>query len=84
MQNTVIELPEREPVVPGFSSANNSSLQLTPLIGREQEVATLCKQLRRADVRLLTLIGTAGVGKTRLALQVARAVLVRMRVGYSQ
>ncbi len=43
----------------------------TSFVGREREVSTICNYLRRADVRLLTLIGTGGVGKTRLALQVA-------------
>jgi predicted ATPase/class 3 adenylate cyclase len=43
----------------------------TSFIGREREVETACEHLRQRDVRLLTLIGTAGVGKTRLALKVA-------------
>src|SRR2546425_500508 len=44
---------------------------LTPLIGRNQEVAAVCAQLSRPDVRLLTLLGTGGIGKTRLSLEVA-------------
>src|SRR5215211_27944 len=46
-------------------------MALTPLIGREADCATICDLVRRADVRLLTLIGSPGIGKTRLGLQVA-------------
>lgn len=50
---------------------HNLMLPLTPLIGREKDIALSCSRLRSQEVRLLTLTGTGGVGKTRLALQVA-------------
>jgi predicted ATPase/DNA-binding CsgD family transcriptional regulator len=46
---------------------------LTTFIGRERDVATVADFLRRPDVRLLTVTGTGGVGKTRLALRATEA-----------
>src|SRR5829696_1561261 len=50
---------------------HNLPLQPTPLVGREREVEALLSMVRHAGVRLLTLVGPPGIGKTRLAIQVA-------------
>ena len=58
------------------SSLNHATFPLptlpTSLIGREWLVQKLLNRLRQPAVRLLTLLGTGGVGKTRLALEAAR------------
>jgi DNA-binding SARP family transcriptional activator/predicted ATPase len=54
---------------------HNLPAQPTPFIGRRQELATILQQLNDSACRLLTLVGPGGIGKTRLAVQVAQAIL---------
>jgi predicted ATPase/class 3 adenylate cyclase/DNA-binding CsgD family transcriptional regulator len=53
------------------SHAHNLPIQLTLLIGREREIAAIGHLMEREEVRLLTLTGPGGTGKTRLGLQAA-------------
>jgi predicted ATPase/DNA-binding SARP family transcriptional activator len=55
--------------------AHNLPAQTTPLIGREAELAQLADLLQQPTYRLITLSGPGGIGKTRLALQVAAELL---------
>src|SRR5919106_2433750 len=48
---------------------------MTSLVGREKEMAEVRKYLLQDDIRLVTLIGPPGIGKTRLGLQVIRQSL---------
>ncbi|MBZ0282644.1 MAG: helix-turn-helix domain-containing protein [Anaerolineae bacterium] len=59
-----------------FVPSNNLPLQLTTLIGRKQHLVDAISRLRQDAVRLLTLVGPPGIGKTRLAVQLGNDVLL--------
>lgn len=73
MQDNICVFPSRYTVEAEHLSDwgySNLPMPLTPFIGREPEIQAACALLRLPEVRLLTLVGTGGIGKTRLALQI--------------
>ena len=72
-----IDAPSAFPPLKAFEARpNNLPVQTTTLIGREREVAEVT-QLLLNDARLLTLSGPGGIGKTRLAVEVAQRLAER-------
>ena len=63
-----------EPVSVFEPNPTNLPVSPTPLIGREHEIRVIAKQLLELPCRLLTLTGPGGIGKTRLAIEVARQI----------
>jgi non-specific serine/threonine protein kinase len=66
---------------PTSARKHNLPAQLTPFVGRRTQLAHVLETLTHPKVRLLTLTGPGGTGKTRLALQAARQVLDRFEDG---
>ena len=72
----------REPApAPSAVMPSNLPSPLTPLIGREDEIATVKRYLSHSDTRLLTLTGPPGIGKTRLSIQVASELCTNFEQG---
>jgi predicted ATPase/class 3 adenylate cyclase len=67
-QLTAAGLPERFPPLRSLGAATSFPAPMTPLVGRDDELAALCATVARPGVRLVTLTGPGGVGKTRLGL----------------
>ncbi len=67
----------RQPPAP----PHNLPAAFTPLIGRTQALAEVANYLQHQGVRLLTLVGPGGMGKTRLALEIGREQLMRFADG---
>jgi predicted ATPase/DNA-binding SARP family transcriptional activator len=71
--------PTERPTAPAAVGAarlkHNLPVQLTPFVGREEELAIIAQRLADPACRLLTLVGPGGSGKTRLALEAAAGQL---------
>jgi predicted ATPase len=67
-------LAERFPPLKSLGAQTSLPLPPAPLVGRDDDLEQLCAALSRPDVRLLTLTGPGGVGKTRLALAAASSL----------
>jgi predicted ATPase/class 3 adenylate cyclase len=81
-QLTAPDLPSEFPPLRTLEGhPNNLPLQPTSLVGREREVSEIAERLRGEEVRLLTLTGPGGTGKTRLALQAGADLLEEFEGG---
>jgi non-specific serine/threonine protein kinase len=69
--NFKAETSQKTPTV----APNNLTGNLSPVVGREKEISRIKKLLRQNDVRLITMAGVGGTGKTRLAQAVAQEML---------
>jgi predicted ATPase len=64
-----------KPVQPAETRPTNLPVQRTGFVGREKEIAAAKELLLRQDVRLVTVTGPGGIGKTRLAVEVASGLV---------
>ena len=74
-QLNIAGLPSEFPPLNTLTHRHNLPVQVTSFIARESEIALVHEYLSRDDIRLVTLIGPPGIGKTRLSIEAARATL---------
>jgi len=70
-QLVAADLDEQFPPLRSLGARTSLPLTLTPLVGRADDLGRLRTEIQQPGVRLVTLTGTGGVGKTRLALAAA-------------
>src|SRR6266508_236709 len=74
-QLMITGLPSEFPPLNTLTHQHNLPVQVTSFIAREPEIALVHEYLSKEDIRLVTLIGPPGIGKTRLSIEAARATL---------
>jgi len=74
-QLRIAGLPSEFPPLNTLTHRHNLPVQVTSFIAREREIALVHEYLLKNDIRLVTLIGPPGIGKTRLSIEAARASL---------
>jgi predicted ATPase/class 3 adenylate cyclase len=76
-----LHLQEFPSLVTISAHPNNLPLHHTPFFGRQQEIAEITARITDGNVRLLSIVGPGGMGKTRLALEVAVGLLEQFPYG---
>ncbi len=81
LKYAVTDLREEAPWQVPASTPTNLPANLTRLIGRDPDLAKLQAFLTQTEIRLVTLIGPPGIGKTRLGIEAARRALAEFTDG---